>query len=57
MFLHVTNNDDDVILPWYKSDVFIIAKDKYYTKKWTLGYAIINDRTSPITDIDTFERM
>ena len=30
--LHITNNDDGVKLPWYKSDVLIISNDEYYTK-------------------------
>jgi hypothetical protein len=31
--LHVTNNDEGVKLPWYKSDVPIISNDEYYTER------------------------
>jgi hypothetical protein len=55
--LHVTNNDDRVKLPWYKSDVLIISNDEYYTKKWTLSYVINKDGASRIINIDRFERM
>jgi hypothetical protein len=34
--LHITNNDDGVKLPRYKSDVLVISNDEYYTKKLTL---------------------
>lgn len=55
--LHVTNNDEGVKLPWYKSDVPIISNDEYYTERWTINYVIIKDCASPIVDTDRFERM